>query len=190
MDALFVNAWAFICRTAKGFALFLLCVFALFVVFCVCVKPLHAEEVSSGLLDNSARPPIRVGVMLGSVHSSRVDVIAHREWNNFNPGVYIGVADTWASLGGEWTIGTYYNSIRKQSVFAAYSYHLADNFDVLVGAVSGYNGPGYAAKQVSPMLVPSFHCAIGMGYSARVSLAVGVYKNSATALNFAIEKQF
>ena len=120
-----------------------------------------------------------MGVHLGSIHSNNYDPVANRAWNNYNPGVYFRHEN--------WVAGTYFNSIRKQSFYAGYVYGLTSNIDIVFGAVSGYNGPGYRAKPVMPMVVPSFHFPLTDAVSARINLAVGVGKGSATAVNFALE---
>jgi hypothetical protein len=119
------------------------------------------------------------GVHLGSVHSNSYDPVAQRNWNNSNPGVYF--------RHDEWVVGTYYNSIRKQSYYVGYVYGITSNIDVILGAVSGYDGAGYKAKQVMPMAIPSLHFPIAHDVSARVNLAIGVGKGSATAVNFSLE---
>lgn len=123
--------------------------------------------------------PTAVGVHLVSVHSSKLDLVAGKPWNNSNPGLYA----RWDRL----VVGTYYNSIRRQSVYAGYVYPLHDNFDVVLGVVTGYDGRGYSAKPVMPMVIPSAHFALTKDITLRANLAIGVQKNSATALNFAIE---
>lgn len=123
--------------------------------------------------------PDTVGVMLGSVHTERWDATANRPWNDSNPGLYA----QW----GRVVAGTYYNSIRQQSVFAGYVYPVWSNLDVTVGAVTGYNGPDRTARAVSPMVVPSVHWNIAGNLDARVNLAIGVGHNAATAINFCLE---
>lgn len=123
--------------------------------------------------------PDSIGVHIGSVHSSKIDPVANKPWNNSNPGVYA----RWDNI----VVGTYYNSIRKQSLYAGYVYQVTDNIDVVIGAVSGYNGPGYRAKPVMPMVIPSVHFKVWENTSVRINIAPGVGKGSATAINFALE---
>lgn len=120
-----------------------------------------------------------VGMHVASVHSTPRDNVAGRDWNNANVGVYFRRDNV--------VVGTYYNSIRKESFYAGYVQPITDNVDIIVGAVSGYNGPGYRAKPVMPMLIPSAHWDITSKFGIRANLAIGVGKNSATALNFALE---
>lgn len=138
-----------------------------------------------GVQPAAAQAPDAIGMHIGSVHSNNYDPVAKRNWNNANPGLYA----KW-NVGndmGAYVVGSYYNSIRKQSVYAGYAYPVLPNLDVVVGVVSGYNGPGYRAKAIMPMVVPSLHFPITDTISARFNLAIGVGKGSATALNFALE---
>lgn len=149
--------------TQRGLiALGLLCVIA------SCARPVQADVL-----------PDTIGVHAFSVHSNARDKVSGERWNNANPGLYA----RWDTI----VVGTYYNSIRRQSFYAGYVYPLSNHFDVVLGAVTGYDGPGYRAKAVMPMVIPSFHMPITDNLSARVNLAVGIGKGSATAVNFALE---
>lgn len=139
-----------------------------------------------------------IGVHMGSVHSNNYDPVAQRPWNNANPGVYYiheakeGLSIGPVSLpGGSYAVGTYYNSVRKQSLYAGYVYALSDNIDITLGVISGYNGRGpggaYRAKALMPMVVPSVHFPITDSIRGRVHVAPGLGKGSAHAVHFSIE---
>lgn len=132
-----------------------------------------------GVQPAAAQAPDVIGVHIGSVHSNNYDPVAKRNWNNANPGLYA----RWDNV----VVGTYYNSIRKQSVYAGYAVPVLPYLDVVLGGVTGYNGPGYRAKAIMPMVVPSLHIPITDAVSVRFNLAIGVGKGSATALNLALE---
>jgi hypothetical protein len=123
--------------------------------------------------------PTAIGVHVASFHTERIDETSGKPWNNANVGVYA----KW----DRWVGGAYYNSIRQTSVYAGYAYPLFDNLDIVVGVVTGYDGPGYSAKAIMPMVIPSAHFAITPDISVRVNLALGVQKGAATAVNFALE---
>jgi len=123
--------------------------------------------------------PDVIGVHVGSYHLEKMDVTAGRPWNNANPGVYA----RWDNV----VVGTYYNSIRKQSVYAGYVYPLVDHFDVVVGAITGYNGPGYSAKPIMPMVVPSMHFPISNGVEGRVHFLPKAAKGGANVIHFSLE---
>lgn len=144
----------------------------LFVLMCL-NHVLKAEET----VDHQTQ--YAIGVHVFSVHSTPRDNVAGRAWNNANPGIYFRRDNV--------VVGTYYNSIRKQSVYVGYSYPVTDYLDVCIGLVSGYNGPGYRAKPISPMLIPTFHGPITSRMDWRINIAPGIGKNSATAINFALE---
>lgn len=141
------------------------------------VQKACAEEPP--LIQERGFKPSAIGVHIGSFHSNRFDPVTHRPWNNSNPGLYA----RW----DRWVAGTYYNSIRRQSVYAGYAYPLHDNLDIVFGAVTGYDGRGYSAKPVMPMIIPSAHFQVYKDLSVRLNLAVGVGKGSATAVNLALE---
>lgn len=68
-------------------------------------------------------------------------------FNNVNPGIYIkhesGV-----------TVGTYYNSVKRQSYYGGYTFKPIDalpNLDVTVGVVTGY-----PSMPVAPLFIPSY----------------------------------
>lgn len=123
--------------------------------------------------------PDVVGVHLGSVHSTSRDEVAGKPWNNTNPGIYF----RWDNVAA----GMYRNSIRKDSYYVAYVYPVTDYFDVTVGAITGYSGPGYAAKPVMPMVIPSVHFPISDRLSGRIHVAPKVAKGGATAVHFSLE---
>ena len=144
-----------------------------------CVEKASAEEVPPLIQERPFYKPTAFGVHMFSVHSERMDDTAGRPWNNANPGLYL----RW----DRWTAGTYYNSIRKQSVYAGYAYPLHENVDIVFGAVTGYNGPGYSSSPVMPMVIPSVHFKVAQNVSARINIALGVKRGSASAINFALE---
>lgn len=127
--------------------------------------------------------PVSVGLMMASIHSERIDALTTRPWNDANPGLYT----QWGPL----VAGTYYNSLRRQSVFAGYVYPVWANVDITFGAVTGYDGPGRTAKALMPMVIPSIHGGFPFNgaehWGWRVNLALGVQKGSATAINFCVE---
>lgn len=77
-----------------------------------------------------------VGVHLGSIHSPK------RDYNNFNPGIYY-------KMDNGFTVGTYRNSIRKQSFYTGYTYEWK-RFAITAGAITGYEG-----CKVCPLIFPT-----------------------------------
>jgi len=53
------------------------------------------------------------------------------DYNNFNPGISY-------RFDNEVIVGTFYNSIRRESFYAGYRIKLPANFSVVVGGVTGY----------------------------------------------------
>jgi hypothetical protein len=139
-----------------------------------------------------------VGVHVGSYHTSKQDSTAGKPWNNVNPGIYY----MWDNEGlssflpdGRYVIGTYFNSIRKQSAYVGYVYPVTDYLDVVVGVVSGYsgeaaNGRRYSGYPVMPLIVPSFHFPLYDGVEARVHVIPKVAKGGAAAVHFSVEMRF
>lgn len=117
----------------------------------------------------------RIGAHLGSYHFQP-------GFNNSNPGVYV--------YHNGWTGGTYYNSERKQSVYAGYTfeYPLVGPFTagLTVGAITGY-----ARAQVLPLAIPSISWKVSdaSGVSVRLSFVPPVDKTVA-AVHASIEWRF
>lgn len=87
-----------------------------------------------------------LGLHIGSQHFPKQD------YNNFNPGAYY-ISDE------GWTAGTYYNSERKQSVYAGKSWDFGP-FRLQAGLITGYSSP------VLPMVAPSV--SLGAGFRLTV----------------------
>jgi len=91
-------------------------------------------------------------------------------FNNLNPGVY-AKCDSYVA-------GTYYNSIRKQTVYAGYVLPVGP-IDIMVGAATGYNIP------VVPMFVPSI-----VYKGVRVHLIIPTKMTGGGGIHVSIEKEF
>ena len=87
-----------------------------------------------------------LGLHIGSQHYPAKD------FNNANPGVYY-ISDQ------GWTVGTYYNSERKQSVYAGKSWDFGP-FRLQAGLITGYSRP------VLPLVAPSV--SLGAGFRLTV----------------------
>lgn len=87
-----------------------------------------------------------LGLHIGSQHYPAKD------FNNANLGVYY-ISDE------GWTVGTYYNSERKQSVYAGKSWDFGP-FRLQAGLITGYSRP------VLPMVAPSV--SLGAGFRLTV----------------------
>ena len=97
-----------------------------------------------------------VGIHLGSLH------IPAKDYNNSNPGLYV-------RLDSGWTGGLYRNSLRKNSVYAGYTWtHGA--FSVTAGGVTGY------FETLQPLLVPSFALFTYRGITPRLAFIPRVEK--------------
>lgn len=149
----------------------------------------------AGLLSTCGAPapaqaqyaPTTIGMHMFSVHTHKVDVIAQKDWNNLNPGMY-------AKWDNGLVIGGYYNSIRRTSFYVGYAYPLTDNFDVVVGAITGYYGDvptgTYGTRKVLPLIVPSYHFRLTDDVVGRVHFIPKTGKYAAAAFHFSIEKRF
>ncbi len=84
-----------------------------------------------------------LGLHIGSHHFPAQD------YNNFNPGAYY-IHDNGA------TVGTYYNSERRQSVYAGWTWD-SGPWRLQVGAITGYE-----RAKVLPVVMPSV--ALGHGF--------------------------
>ena len=104
-----------------------------------------------------------LGVHIGSHH------FPNKEFNNANPGLYY-IADNGA------TVGTYYNSERKQSYYAGYTTEFGW-LRVQVGAITGYR------NRVLPMVAPS----ISLGYGFRLVALPKLERAGATVVHLTWE---
>lgn len=107
-----------------------------------------------------------MGLDIGSWHS-------RPGFNNFNPGVYY-IADNRVAF------GTYYNSYRRQTVWAGYAFENGP-FALVVGGATGYD---YAP--ITPVVAP------GLVYSGfRLTIVPKVSKvNDVTAVHLSYEFKF
>ena len=139
-----------------------------------------------------------LGVHIGSYHMEKQDITAGRPWNNVNPGVYyMWEADEGLSIlpSGRYVVGSYFNSIRKQSAYVGYVYPVTDYLDVVVGLITGYsgeaaNGRRYSGYPVMPLIVPSVHFPLFDNVEARIHVLPKAAKGGSTAVHFSIEMRF
>ena len=102
-----------------------------------------------------------LGVHIGSQH------FPAQQYNNFNPGAYY-IHDNGA------TVGTYYNSERRQSVYAGWTWD-SGPWRLQVGAITGYE-----RSAVLPMVVPS----VALGYGFRLTVLPKVERNGSSVIHF------
>ena len=102
-----------------------------------------------------------LGVHIGSHH------FPAQQYNNFNPGAYY-IHDNGA------TVGTYYNSERRQSVYAGWTWD-SGPWRLQVGAITGYE-----RSAVLPMVVPS----VAIGYGFRLTVLPKVERDGSAVIHF------
>lgn len=102
-----------------------------------------------------------LGLHIGSQH------FPAQQYNNFNPGAYY-IHDNGA------TVGTYYNSERRQSVYAGWTWD-SGPWRLQVGAITGYE-----RSAVLPMVVPS----VALGYGFRLTVLPKVERNGSSVIHF------
>lgn len=114
---------------------------------------------------------VAIGLHLASVHGTD-------GFNNFNPGVYVQME----AGGEEWVAGTYYNSIRRQSVYAGWTYKDGPlGIDWTFGVITGYQ------KSPLPLVAPSYSFKLTDEASARIVLLPNPFKPRESALHLAVE---
>ena len=101
-----------------------------------------------------------LGVHIGSQH------FPAQQYNNFNPGAYY-IHDNGA------TVGTYYNSERRQSVYAGWTWD-SGPWRLQVGAITGYE-----RRAVLPMIVPS----VALGYGFRLAVLPKVERGGSSVVH-------
>lgn len=108
---------------------------------------------------------VAVGLHVATWHS-------YGHFNNVNPGVY-------AECSNGLTVGTYENSVFKQSVYVGKTWTDAtDHFELTAGAITGYGG-------VKPLLVPSIKFHVTEHSAFRLSLLKPPW--GPTAVHFSLE---
>lgn len=120
---------------------------------------LHTVVTATALLLSAMAPCAHadtVGVHLGSLH------IPAKDYNNSNPGLYV-------RLDSGWTGGLYRNSLRKNSVYAGYTW-THGGLSVTAGGVTGY------FETVQPLLVPSYALFTYRGLTPRIAFIPRVEK--------------
>ena len=101
-----------------------------------------------------------LGFHLGSQH------LPAQQYNNANPGVYY-------IHGSGATIGTYYNSERRQSVYAGWTWD-SGPWRLQVGGITGYE-----RAKVLPMVVPS----VALGHGFRLAVLPKIERSGSTVVN-------
>ncbi len=101
-----------------------------------------------------------LGLHIGSQH------FPAQQYNNANPGAYY-IHDNGA------TVGTYYNSERRQSVYAGWTWD-SGPWRLQVGAITGYE-----RRAVLPLVVPS----VALGYGFRLAVLPKVERGGSAVLH-------
>ena len=123
-----------------------------------------------------------VGLHLTSVH----DIAAYE---NNNVGAYVKYRN--------WSVGAFRNSVRKQSVYAAYTYELmtprmpvVDSVALTLGLTSGYPKK-IEGTDVSVLFVPTMGVKLRPDFWLRVAVIPAFEQfNRSTAVHFMVEKEF
>ena len=102
-----------------------------------------------------------LGLHIGSQH------LPAQQYNNFNPGAYY-IHDNGA------TVGTYYNSERRQSVYAGWTWD-SGPWRLQVGAITGYE-----RAKVLPVVMPS----VALGHGFRLVVLPKVERNGSSVIHF------
>ena len=105
-----------------------------------------------------------LGLHIGSQHFPAQD------YNNFNPGAYY-IHDNGA------TVGTYYNSERRQSVYAGWTWD-SGPWRLQVGAITGYE-----RRAVLPLIAPS----VALGHGFRLTVLPKVERNGSSVVHLMYE---
>lgn len=101
-----------------------------------------------------------LGLHIGSLH------FPAQQYNNFNPGAYY-IHDNGA------TVGTYYNSERRQSVYAGWTWD-SGPWRLQVGAITGYE-----RAKVLPVVMPS----VALGHGFRLVVLPKVERNGSSVIH-------
>ena len=105
-----------------------------------------------------------LGFHIGSQH------FPAKQYNNFNPGAY------YIHSSGA-TIGTYYNSERRQSVYAGWTWNYGP-WRLQAGAITGYR-----RAAVLPLIAPS----VALGYGFRLTVLPKVERRGSSVVHLTWE---
>ena len=108
--------------------------------------------------------PGTLGLHIGSQH------FPARDFNNFNPGAY------YIHSSGA-TVGTYYNSERRQSVYAGWTWDYGP-WRLQAGAITGYR-----RAAVLPLIAPS----VALGYGFRLTVLPKVERRGSSVVHLTWE---
>lgn len=121
-----------------------------------------------------------VGLHLGSQHFAPLP--NQPEFNNRNPGLYVLFDNRVA-------VGTFYNSLRRQSAYVGYNVPLATygpiKFGILVGGITGY-----PLAKVAPLVLPSARFALAHNVRLRVGFLPRTKVTGAYVAHFMAEYRF
>lgn len=130
--------------------------------------------------DLGAFAPSAVGVHLATLHAQD-PAPGKPDWNNVNPGLYL----RWENGA---TVGGYYNSERKFSAYAGWTFETAEwhrmRAAVTLGAITGYS------NGVLPLVAPSASLRLTDHASARVTFAPKVKEGGSACLHLSVEYKF
>ena len=107
-----------------------------------------------------------LGFHIGSQH------FPAQQYNNFNPGAY------YIHSSGA-TLGTYYNSERRQSVYAGWTWDYGP-WRLQAGAITGYR-----RAAVLPLIAPS----VSLGYGFRLTVLPKVERGGSSVLHLMYERK-
>lgn len=118
-----------------------------------------------------AAPIVAIGMHMGTIHSTD-------NFNDFNPGLY---AKNEAGV----TVGSFYNSERRQSFYGGWTWSPHKNFDITFGGITGYK-----AATVQPLVLPTVHFEVAKDVRARIGYVPKFHTNGAHAVHFMLEYRF
>ena len=122
------------------------------------------------------------GLHLGGIHFPNASY-----QNNMNPGMYVRTDDGF-------TLGAYYNTLRRTSIYAGYTYELGP-FGLMGGVITGYKpkmieGVTYGqGKTLTPIAALSLRLPRFYGFAPMLML-VPPFKSSPAVFHLAFEHRF
>ena len=108
------------------------------------------------------------GVHIGSQH------FPGKDYNNINPGAYV-------RYDSGFTLGAYYNSERRVSAYAGYTYEWG-RFGITLGGITGYK-----RMAILPMVVPTLRLGQIGPATIRLAFLPKIEKSGATVIHFMAE---
>lgn len=132
------------------------------------------------IIQETTNQDITVGIHMFSYHDKP-------GYNNTNPGLYLKYR--------HWTVGTYFNSLKKNSTYFGYNFEyplkdrFVDSLDLTLGVITGYQKK-IGNLNVSALVVPSVRIDVAQKTSIRITYVPRIREyNDTNVIHLSLERR-